>query len=330
MVQGKNKGHWYEDGIAQKLLERKIVVKQICPNHKYEKFSSVQEKCPSCNVDLQLTAGSGNQEDVIFRHEGKDFSLEIKNNSSDPDWGQCKLTPTLKNGKWVWDYSDKAKKTKSKLLEYYNQYEFKDGSKGLVEYLKNKNIIPNKHRIPNKELTFAMRKEDQKKFEDTKHKISTLSFAKFHEKKSDYVQVGRKGKTLNQKYGFYHINNDSANLGTEQFDAEFTLRFRAKTINTHFPICPKCGKERAPGTKPKCNSCKIEIPKDYSIGHKCPTCFKYEKKEKDKNEIIPYKKFNHRNDDYDFFVIILNPKIKKISKFNIEKEDGQEFPPIHS
>jgi hypothetical protein len=108
------------------------------------------------------------------------------------------------------------------------------------------------------------------------------------------------------------------------------LRFRAKTINTHFPICPKCGKERAPGTKPKCNSCKIEIPKDYSIGHKCPTCFKYEKKEKDKNEIIPYKKFNHRNDDYDFFVIILNPKIKKISKFNIEKEDGQEFPPIHS
>ena len=80
MVQGPNKGHKYEDVIAQKLLERKIVVKQICPNHKYEKFSSVQEKCPSCNVDLQLTAGSGNQEDVIFRHEGKDFSLEIKNN----------------------------------------------------------------------------------------------------------------------------------------------------------------------------------------------------------------------------------------------------------
>ena len=35
MVQGPNKGHRYEDGIAQKLLERKIVVKQVCPNHKY-------------------------------------------------------------------------------------------------------------------------------------------------------------------------------------------------------------------------------------------------------------------------------------------------------
>ena len=330
MVQGPNKGHRYEDKIGQKLLERKIVVKQVCPNHKYEKFSSVQEKCPSCNVDLQLTAGSGNQEDVIFRHEGKDSSLEIKNNPSDPDWGQCKLTPTPKNGKWVWDYSSKAKKTKSKLLEYYNQYEFKDGSKGVLTYLKNKNIIPNKHRIPNKELTFAMRKEDQKKFEDTKHKISTLSFAKFHEKKSDYVQVGRKGKTLNQKYGFYHINNDSANLDTEQFDAEFTLRFRAKTINTHFPICPKCSKECDPGTKPKCNSCKIEIPKDYSIGHKCPTCFKYEKKEKDKNKIVPYKKFNHHDDRYDFFVLIHKPKITKKSKFNVEKEEGQVFPPIHS
>ena len=330
MVQGPNKGHRYEDGIAQKLLERKIVVKQICPNHKYEKFSSVQEKCPSCNVDLQLTAGSGNQEDVIFRHEGKDFSLEVKNNPKDPDWGQCVLKPTPKNGKWVWDYSDKAKKTKSKLLEYYNQYKFNDGSKGLLEYLKNKNIIPNKYRIPNKELTFTMKKEDQKKFEDTDHEISSAAFAKFHEQKSDYVQIGRKGKTLNQKYGFYHINNDSANLGTEEFDAVFELRFRAKTINTHFPICPNCGKECDPGTKPKCTSCKIEIPVSATIGHKCPTCFKYEKKEKDKNEIIHYKKFNHRDDDYNFFVLIHKPKITKKSKFNIEKEESQEFPPIHS
>ena len=307
MVQGPNKGHRYE-----------------------EKFSSVQEKCPSCNVDLQLTAGSGDQEDIIFRHEGKDFSLEVKNNPKDPDWGQCVLKPIPKNGKWVWDYSDKAKKTKSKLLEYYNQYKFNDGSKGLLEYLKNKNIIPNKYRIPDKELTFAMRKEDQKKFEDTDHEISSLSFAKFHEQKSDYVQIGRKGKTLNQKYGFYHINNDPANLGTEQFDAVFELRFRAKTINTHFPTCPNCGKECTPGTKPKCTSCKIEIPVSATIGHKCPTCFKYEKKEKDKNEIVPYKEFNHRDDRYDFFVLIHNPKITKKSKFNIEKEDGQEFPPIHS
>ena len=98
MVQGPNKGHRYEDGIAQKLLEHQIVIKQVCPDcHKYEKFSSVQEKCPSCDVDLQLTAGSGTQEDIIFRHNGKDFSLEVKNNPKDPDWGQCELMPTLEN-----------------------------------------------------------------------------------------------------------------------------------------------------------------------------------------------------------------------------------------
>ena len=57
----------------------------------------------------------------------------------------------------------RLKRRNQNVLEYYNQYEFNDGSKGLVEYLKNKNIIPNKHRIPNKELTFVMRKEDQKK-----------------------------------------------------------------------------------------------------------------------------------------------------------------------
>jgi hypothetical protein len=331
MVQGPNKGHRYEDKIGQKLLEQKIIVKQICPDcHKYEKFSSVQEKCPSCDVDLQLTAGSGTQEDIIFRHNGKDFSLEVKNNPKDPDWGQCELMPTLENGKWVWDYSDKAKETKSKLLEYYNQYPFKDGSIGVLTYLKNKTFIPNKYRILDEEMTFNLRKEDQRGFEDTKHKISTLAFAKFHEKKSDYVQIGRKGKTLNQKYGFYHINNDSGKLGTEQFDAEFTFRFRAKTIQRHFPICPKCGKECSPGTEPKCTSCKIQIPKEESIGHKCADCLKYEKREKDKNKIIPYKKFNHRDDKVEFVVTMVCPKIKKKSKFNIEKEDGQVFPPIHS
>ena len=323
MVQGPNKGHRYEDGIGQKLLEHKIAVKQVCPECHKGKFSSVQEKCPSCDVDLQLTAGSGTQEDVIFRHNGEDFSLEVKNSPEAPDWGQCALIPTVKNGKCVWDYSPKAKKTKSKLLEYYNQYSFKDGSIGVLTYLNNKTFIPNKYRVLNEEMTFNLRKEDQDGFEDRNHKIPSNAFAKFHDTKSNYIQIGR-------KYGFYHINNDLANLGTEQFDATFILRFRAKTTNIHFPICPKCGKECSPGSKPKCSSCKIPIPKNNSIGHKCPDCLKYEKKEIDKNRIIPYKKFNHRDDKVEFIVTMVCPKINKKSKFNIEKEEGQKFPPIHS
>ena len=47
------------------------------------------------------------------------------------------------------------------------------------------------------------------------------AFAKFHGKKSQYVQIGN-------KHGFFQSIMDSAKLGTEKFEAEFTLRFRAK------------------------------------------------------------------------------------------------------
>ena len=72
MVFGQNKGHKYEAAIASKLLERKVKVKQVCPECKgVEKFSSVKEKCPSCKKDLKLTSGSGAGEDAIFIHKGK-------------------------------------------------------------------------------------------------------------------------------------------------------------------------------------------------------------------------------------------------------------------
>lgn len=318
----KNKGHKYEDEISAILLEHHITVKQICTNCGFEIFSSTQQQCTICKIDLKLTAGSGVQEDIIFRHNGLDVSTELKNNAQDPDWGQCALIPTKNNGNWIWNYSDTSKEKKPKLIEYYEQFKFKDGSVGLLTYLNNKKIIPNKYRVLNKDMTFELRKQDQKIFEDRKHKISTLAFSKFHEKKSDYVQIGG-------GYGFFHIHNDSANIGTEQFDAEFTLRFRAKTTNTHFPLCLKCDRECNPGISPKCPSCKIPIPKKEEIGHKCHSCLKHEKEENSK--IVPYKKFNHRDDHLEFLVVILNPEIKTKSKFNLDPTfDGQEFPPIKS
>lgn len=320
---GKNKGHKYESTIAQRFLENGIKIKQKCENcNRFEIFSSKWEKCPHCKIPLELTAGSGTQEDLIFQHHGHDLSLEIKNNPSDPDWGQCELLPTQsKDGTWVWDFSNKAKSEKAKLIEYYNQFKFIDGSVGALEYLKNKKLIPNKGRIPPQKITFLLRKEDQKNFEDTKHKISAEAFAKFHEKKSNYVQIGN-------GYGFFHINNDPVDLGTVKFDAEFTLRFRAKTINRHFPLCPKCNKQCNPGTQPKCTRCRIIIPQDSTIGHRCPTCVKYEKLQKDKNKIVPYQKFIHRDDLIEFVITIQNPKIRNISNFNLEKSENQSFPPI--
>ncbi len=324
MVHGDNKGHKYEKKIGSILLRNNVTIKQTCTNCNFETYSSEYQSCHSCKIELKLTAGSGTHEDLIIRHNGKDVSVELKNNLSDPDWGQCALIPREKEGNWIWNYSGESKNKKPKLIKYYEQFKFVDGSVGLLEYLNNKKIIPNKYRISNDEMTFPLRKQDQKNFEDCKHRISTLAFSKFHEKKSDYVQIG-------QGYGFFHISNDSANIGTRQFDAEFTLRFRAKTTNRHFPLCPKCNKECNPGTYPKCNSCKIKIPKSVEIGKKCSTCIEFEKNEKNKNKIVPYKEFNHRDDQVEFVVVINKPKLETKSEFNIETLEGnQKFPPFKS
>ena len=41
-----------------------------------------------------------------------------------------------------------------------------------------------------------------------------------------------------------------------------------------------------------------------------------------------YAEFNHRDDEIEFVITIVNPKIKNKSKYNIEENDGQSFPPI--
>jgi hypothetical protein len=321
MVQGKNKGHWYETDTAKELLKHRVKIEQSCLNCHIKKFSSTHEQCPKCGEKLQLTAGSGIQEDIIFKHKGKNFSLELKNNAGDPDWGQCALRPQLDvNGNWIWDWSDASKEKKSKLIEYYNQFKCLDGSRGLLEYLNKKKIIPNKYRIPNDKITFEMRKEDQRNFEDKKHKISAEAFARFHRRKSDYVQIGG-------KYGLFHINNDSANLGTEKFDAIFTLRFRAKVTNSHFPICPNCGKQRTPGTDAKCKQCQIKLTLPKGEGESCDVC---KKDPKLNHGPIPYEKYVHRDDHIEFVLTILYPKIISKSKFNIWESAEQSFPPIES
>ena len=55
---------------------------------------------------------------------------------------------------------------------------------------------------------------------------------------------------------------------------------------------------------------------------------KYEIKQKDRNKIVPYAEFNHRDDEIEFVITIVNPKIKNKSKYNIEENNRQCFPPI--
>ena len=185
MVIGDNKGHVYEKKIFVILKEKNI-------------------------VDAVSAAGSGTGTDMTFSHVGKKYKLEVKNSISGPDYGQKRLVPFNKAGKWLWSWS-----VDEDITRYYTR-------QGVLDYLNKKNITPNKYRKPDDELTLAEKKADLRSFEDTTFTIHTDAFSLFYKGKADYLQVGK-------GYGFYHLNDDVARLGTEKFEGFFILRYRAKT-----------------------------------------------------------------------------------------------------
>lgn len=283
---GKNKGHSYEEKIA-KILETKNIT------------------MPSGGP-----AGSSDGSDLTFLHNNKEISFEMKNNVKDPDYGQCVVIPKKTGKKWIWDWSPHSKKKKPEVIEFYNNLKCTDGSIGVLKYINKKNLTPNKYRLDNSELTKNSKLQDLKNFEDSKNKISVEAFSLFYKKKSIYLQVGK-------GFGFYHINDDVADLGTEKFDAEFILRLRAKSHFNHHPVCSECKKQYRPPTE-TCNKCKKELKLPDNKKKDCPDCgFPTE-----------YKKFKHVWWDYSFIVVLKCKKILKISKLNIEPTKNQKFPPI--
>ena len=192
MVTGDNKGHVYEKKIVAILKEKNLI--------------------PS---GLQ-GAGSGPGSDILFKHKGKNYTIEIKNNVVGPDYGQKRLIPRKVGSDWKWDWAPSVQNLK--ITNYYTKI-------GVLEYLNKKKLIPNKYRKPDSELKLKDVKDDQQNFEDRSFSISDEAFTIFYEDKSDYVQIGG-GK------GFFHLVNDKANLGTEKFHGKFILRFRAKRHTT--------------------------------------------------------------------------------------------------
>jgi len=197
MVTGDNKGHVYEKKIVKILKERMLIAKGT------------------------YGAGSGPGTDVIFMHKGKNYKLEIKNSVTAPDYGQKRLIPYQDGKKWRWNWAPKV--IDEKITKYYTRM-------GVLDYLDKKNIIPNKYRKDDDRLTLKDVKDDQKNFEDKTYTISNDAFVKFYENKADYVQVGK-------GYGLFHLKEDKAKLGTEQFRGEFILRFRAKRHTTKNFYC---------------------------------------------------------------------------------------------
>ena len=107
MVTGDNKGHAYEKKIAKILKEKKIPMPNDTP------------------------AGSGAGTDMIIFHNNKPLPFEMKNNVRDPDYGQCVVRPMKVGNRWDW--SDKSKKKKPELIEFYNNLKCVDGTVGVLE-----------------------------------------------------------------------------------------------------------------------------------------------------------------------------------------------------
>ena len=233
MVLGDNKGHTYEKKIVKILQDRNLVPQGV------------------------TGAGSGVGTDISFLHENNEYRLEIKNNATDPDYGQKRLVPKLVGKKWVWQWAPGIES--EKIVGHYTGL-------GVLDYLNKKNIVPNKFRIHDCKLSKQQKMEDMTNFEDRKFTVSNETFIKYYEDKAEYIQVGN-------GFGFYHLKRDTANIGTKQFDGEFILRFRAKSHNNHWVKCTKCEGVYRP-TASKCSNCqtvlvkprtKVEVYHDYSF-----------------------------------------------------------------
>ena len=194
MVKGDNKGHKYEKKIVEILKNKGLMPVEISG------------------------AGSGPGVDASFTHKGKKYSIEVKNRS-DSEYGQKRLIPKLENNQWKWNWSEK--KQDLEITKYFTKI-------GVLDYLNDKKIIPNKHRKRDSEITLEDVREDQRNFAESKFPIHDKTIAMFYQEKADYVQIGG-------GYGFYHTKNDKAKLGTEKISPECVLRFRLKRHNPSHP-----------------------------------------------------------------------------------------------
>ena len=157
-----------------------------------------------------IRAGAGTGTDSIFVHNGADFRLEIKNGLA-ADYGQ-KTFHWSKEFGWSWAEKDN-------LSDFFDKFD-------VIEFLNKKNLAPKKFTVPKELLTRGDKKSDQWSFEDRSLRVPAESLFNFYKRKeTHYIQVGA-------GYGFYSLDSDPANLGAPQFQSDFMLRLRAKTIRS--------------------------------------------------------------------------------------------------
>ena len=159
---------------------------------------------------------AGNKADIIFIHNQKNISLEVKN-SMNPDYGQKKLdfNSTTKNWNWVGD---------DVISKFYTELNLTKNIDNNFEpiWYKKRHKVDGKYQVFNNQIyTMEDFKSDQTKFNNPNIKIALEALFKYYSMKNTYyIQI--------EGSGFYHLEKDAANIGTEQFDGEVTLRLRVK------------------------------------------------------------------------------------------------------
>lgn len=154
-------------------------------------------------------AGADHGPDHYFIHIGNRYGLEIKMNP-EADYGQKKLV--YMGGAWEWAVDDE-------ITQFYTRI-------GVLKKIRDRNIIPRKYSKPDKDLTAADKEYDMKTFECKLPVRLNAMFRYYEEKGVYYIQIG-------EGWGFYHLMEDKANIGSPQLKADIVLRLRAKTVRSH-------------------------------------------------------------------------------------------------
>lgn len=144
-----------------------------------------------------------NGNDAAFRHNNIDRYLEVKNESA-PDYGQSELTWSA-NGGWQWA-------NPNGMTALYDQISI------LSQIPK---FTPKRFTIPQHQLTAADRIWDGRQIAMKISLLDRTFIQKYYAGKNCYyIQIEGKG--------FYHLEQDVANLVVPKFDPELYLRIRMK------------------------------------------------------------------------------------------------------
>lgn len=175
-------------------------------------------------------AGASNKADVEFLHLGKTYKLEVKNNMN-PDYGQKRIHLDVSRNVWFWAKPDTV-------TQFYNQLNvtsFINAQLTPIWYQKKKPNATFKRWHNNSNTSaydLADLKFDQRNFE---HKICIplqSLFTYYKHRNTYYIQI--------EGSGFYHLDSDIANLGTQQYKGELFLRFRVKHTGHSRGSADKC------------------------------------------------------------------------------------------